>query len=215
MNLFIPRRRPRVRRLHRSAIVRRSLVGSVSRVLHVECLEARRLLAGIQFFNHPLVETSTLRPTSVDVADLDGDGDLDILSASLGDDKIAWYENTDGAGTFGSQRVITMQADGAFCLGAADLDGDGDQDVLSASQFDGKIAWYENTDGAGTFGSQNVVATSSLATLAVHAADLDGDGDLDFFPHRRRSSAATKSRGTRTPTAAAALHRDRSSRVSR
>ncbi len=29
-------------------------------------------------------------------ADLDGDGDLDVLSASPGDDKIAWYENTDG-----------------------------------------------------------------------------------------------------------------------
>jgi len=26
-------------------------------------------------------------------ADLDGDGDLDVLSASSGDNKIAWYEN--------------------------------------------------------------------------------------------------------------------------
>ena len=30
---------------------------------------------------------------SVHVADLDGDGNLGVLSASLGDDKIAWYEN--------------------------------------------------------------------------------------------------------------------------
>ena len=38
--------------------------------------------------------------------DLDGDGDMDVLSASRDDDKIAWYEN-DGTGQFGSQQAIT------------------------------------------------------------------------------------------------------------
>jgi hypothetical protein len=38
---------------------------------------------------------------------MDGDGDMDVLSASWTDDKIAWYENTDGAGTFGAQKVIS------------------------------------------------------------------------------------------------------------
>ena len=34
--------------------------------------------------------------------------------------------------------------DGANSVFAADVDGDGDMDVLSASQYDDKIAWYEN-----------------------------------------------------------------------
>ena len=50
-------------------------------------------------------------------ADVDGDGDMDVLSASMfgrrGNSIIAWYENTDGRGTFGPQRVITTQADGS------------------------------------------------------------------------------------------------------
>ena len=58
------------------------------------------------------------------------------------DDKIAWYEN-DGHQNF-TERVITTSADGARCVFAADLDGDGDLDVLSASQDDNTIAWYEN-----------------------------------------------------------------------
>jgi len=39
------------------------------------------------------MQTETKEPQSVNVADLDRDGDLDVLLASWGDDKIAWYEN--------------------------------------------------------------------------------------------------------------------------
>ena len=38
-------------------------------------------------------------------ADLDGDGDMDALSSS-DEQQIAWYENTDGDGTYGEQIVI-------------------------------------------------------------------------------------------------------------
>jgi len=74
--------------------------------------------------------------------DLDGDGDMDVLSATQYDDKIAWYEN-DGSESF-TARTITTSADGAYSVYAVDLDGDGDMDVLSASRYDDKIAWYEN-----------------------------------------------------------------------
>jgi hypothetical protein len=92
--------------------------------------------------------------SSVFAADVDGDGDLDVLSASAADDKIAWYENTDGVGSFGNQQVISTAADSVISVFAADLDGDGDLDVLSASYYDDKIAWYENTDGAGSLRTQ-------------------------------------------------------------
>ena len=84
---------------------------------------------------------------------------MDVLSASHEDDKIAWYENTDGQGTFSTQKTITTQADSARSVYAADIDGDGDMDVLSASANDDKIAWYENTDGQGTFSTQKVIST--------------------------------------------------------
>jgi hypothetical protein len=78
-------------------------------------------------------------------ADLDGDGDLDVLSAY--DHTIAWYENKGGAASelfSGTPHVITKEALLARAVHAADLDGDGDLDVLSASWSDNKIAWYEN-----------------------------------------------------------------------
>ncbi len=128
-----------------------------------------------------LITTMAYSGQHVSTADLDGDGDLDVLSASAGDDKIAWYENLDGKGGFGSQQVITTNARGARDVHAADLDGDGDLDVLSASYADNKIAWYENLDGKGGFGSQQVITTNARDARDVHAADLDGDGDLDVL----------------------------------
>jgi hypothetical protein len=133
------------------------------------------------FGSQQVISTLTDGAQSVAAADIDGDGDLDVLSASLNDDEIAWYENTDGAGTFGSQQVISTLADGARSVAAADIDGDGDLDVLSASLTDDEIAWYENTDGAGTFGSQQVISTQADAAQSVAAADIDGDGDLDVL----------------------------------
>ena len=90
-----------------------------------------------------VITTSASDARSVYATDLDGDGDADVLSASLFDDKIAWYENA-GGGTFGAQQVITTSADMARSVYATDLDGDGDADVLSASRNDAKIAWHEN-----------------------------------------------------------------------
>lgn len=120
-------------------------------------------------------------PRSIFAADIDGDGDMDILSASSGDNKVAWYENTDGLGTFGVQHIIMDGAIGATAVLAADLDGDNDLDVLSVSSFDAKIAWYENTDGAGNFGAQQVISNQCQYAMSVAVADIDNDGDLDVL----------------------------------
>ena len=83
-------------------------------------------------------------PQAIDVADIDGDGDLDIVSASAGDDKIALYENNGAANPTFTTVVISTSADGAHDVSIADVDGDGDLDIVSASAFDDTIAVYTN-----------------------------------------------------------------------
>ncbi|NER36457.1 MAG: hypothetical protein F6J93_21145 [Oscillatoria sp. SIO1A7] len=124
------------------------------------------------------VSTTANSARSVYAADLDNDGDLDLLSASFNDDKIAWYENV-GGGSFGGEQIISSNADGAIYVYAADLDNDGDLDVLSASFSDNKIAWYKN--GGGSFGNQQVISTDANGPSSVFAADIDSDGDLDLL----------------------------------
>lgn len=126
---------------------------------------------------------------SVYVDDIDGDGDLDVLSAALDDDTVAWYENLDGLGNFGPMRVITTLANIATMVRTADIDGDGDKDVLSSSDQDNKVAWYENTDGQGNFGSQQIISNTLLRARFVLAGDFDGDDDPDVLSasfHRNR-----------------------------
>jgi PKD repeat protein len=128
-----------------------------------------------------IITASLNSPSGLHAADVDGDGDPDVLSGSNVDDKLVWYENTDGLGSFGSEQVITTVTDSPRSVYAADLDGDGDADVLSASFSDNTVAWYENTDGLGSFGPQQVIPTGTLGDHLVRAADFDGDGDTDVL----------------------------------
>ncbi|MBK9460500.1 MAG: VCBS repeat-containing protein [Sphingobacteriales bacterium] len=111
----------------------------------------------------------------VDPADLDNDGDMDIVSASTDDNIVAWYKNN-GSGNFGTQQIITTTANKLNDIHSADLDSDGDIDVLSAGD---KILWYEN-DGNGNFSDPKIIKIGGN-TKSIYTADLDNDGDIDVL----------------------------------
>jgi hypothetical protein len=131
------------------------------------------------------ISTAASGAASVYAADVDGDGDVDVLSASTNDDKIAWYENSGTSPMVFYERTLTISANLALSVFAADVDGDGDTDVLSASFLDNRIAWFENRPSGETpfspLFTAHTVSTSALGASGVHAADLDGDGDMDIL----------------------------------
>jgi hypothetical protein len=128
-------------------------------------------------FNPHTITTNAFGASSVYAIDLDGDNDIDVLSASIHDDKIAWYEN-DGSENF-TTHVITTMAIVAIDVLAIDLDRDGDIDVLSASFGDNKLAWYEN-DGNENF-TEHIITFAAIHTYSVYAIDVDGDDDIDVL----------------------------------
>jgi gliding motility-associated-like protein len=132
---------------------------------------------GSGFFVESTITSTANGASSVHAADVDGDGDIDLLSASLSDNKIAWYEN-DGSQNF-TERLISSNAIGASEVLTADLDLDGDLDILSASTNDSKIAWYEN-NGSEVF-TERVITTTVINPFSLAVIDLDSDGDLDII----------------------------------
>lgn len=142
---------------------------------HVLSIESPAVASGV--FSTVDIHTTTTGAQSVMAIDVDGDGDMDVLSASVGDNRVSWFEN-DGNDNF-TFHAINSDADGAVKVIATDIDGDGDIDVVSASRYDNKIAWYEN-DGSQSF-TAHTISTDADNAWSVFAADADGDGDIDLF----------------------------------
>jgi len=134
---------------------------------------------GTEWSQH-IVDDSFWVAISVQGADLDGDDDVDILGAAYVDDDITWWENVAGDGSAWSEHTLNGEFDGANCVRAADMDGDGDLDVLASAQDANRIAWWENLAGNGTAWTEHTVDANIETARSVHAADVDGDDDLDI-----------------------------------
>ena len=116
-------------------------------------------------------------------SDLDGDGDIDVVAYPPGASTLVWFENAGGTGTTWLRRNLSQTATGAQVAITADLDRDGDIDIVSAGASPGNsLAWYENTTIHRTvrFGAEHIISTVPNGPNAMEAGDIDGDGDIDL-----------------------------------
>src|SRR5690606_33470946 len=128
-----------------------------------------------------VINASAPNARSIAAADIDGDGDMDIVGSTSGSVTVAWYENLDGLGSFGPQQTITTNGLSVEPIFTIDIDGDGDIDVIAATGGADKVAWYENLDGLGNFGSENIIIDNLLGAHSIYSTDLDNDGDNDIL----------------------------------
>lgn len=113
--------------------------------------------------------------------DMDGDGDTDVLGAAYDDDNIVWWENVDGFGASWIEHMIASGYNGVKSVYSADMDGDGDADVLGAAYLANRVTWWENADGTGTEFIERVVDETYMDPFYVCSGDINGDGKEDVF----------------------------------
>lgn len=136
----------------------------------------------------------------VDTADVDRDGDTDVIAAAyfghadpppppgdLRNGRFAWFENLDGQGGAWQERLVGEMFWGANWIDCGDIDGDGDNDLVGASELtdgiyeqDADLVWFENLDRAGILWAQHDLDLDFVNASEAHLADLDGDLDLDI-----------------------------------
>ncbi len=108
-------------------------------------------------------------------ADVDGDGDNDVISASYGLGDIAWWENDELNFT---QHIIAVSFPQVFFINIGDVDLDGDPDVLGPSWSGDQIAWWENNDSIFV---KHVIALNYESAYSINTYDVDLDGDNDIL----------------------------------
>lgn len=111
------------------------------------------------------------------IADFDGDGDADVVAPLLRDGRLALMRGRGDGALFGDAAdLVVVSARPGYVL-AADVDRDGDADVLGSHDDTGMLDVLIN-DGTGRFAARAIELPQPIWGLA--AADLDGDGMLDL-----------------------------------
>lgn len=141
-------------------------------------------------WNKIIVENYLYDAFGVHIADIDDDGDNDLVVTARYSNKVYWYRNNDittpGTGDGTSLQRFTIDSSFSYAAGVwvEDIDDDSDLDVVvgSGSWSSGSgVVWFEapaNPTGSWT---KHNIDTSARYIYDVHAADIDNDGNPDVI----------------------------------
>jgi hypothetical protein len=129
-------------------------------------------------------------PSSVAVADLNGDGKLDLAVANYGDASVSVLLGK-GDGTFSAARGAAVCANPLFIV-AAPLQGDStQQDLVIANSEDDTVGVLSNQlNKSGQF-KQKICFAAGEAPASLAVADFNGDGKLDVASANQASNNVT------------------------
>jgi hypothetical protein len=129
-------------------------------------------------------------PYSIAVADVNGDGKLDLLTANINTNTAGVLLGT-GTGSFGTVTTFsTGPTSTPLSIAVADVNGDGKPDLLTANQGSNSAGVLLGT-GTGSFGNVATFSTGPTSTpIGITVADVNGDGKLDLLTANQGSNSA-------------------------
>lgn len=127
------------------------------------------------------------QPYCVSATDVNGDGKPDVVASNVGSNSVSVLLNTTvpGASTpsFADQQTFATESQ-PYCVAAANVNGDGAIDLLTANIASNSVSVLLNTTVIGT-ASLGFAAAQEFATLSaprgVATADVNGDGRVDVI----------------------------------
>jgi FG-GAP-like repeat/Secretion system C-terminal sorting domain len=117
--------------------------------------------------------------TDLQHADVNNDGRVDLLVASRGNDRIAWFENLDNQFNF-LEHIVVADFDDARNIRPADFNEDGHVDLITLAQYDHDVRLYWNL-GDGLSWDLEIIGPDIPISTDLEVADLDNDGDTDII----------------------------------
>jgi len=148
-------------------------------LIATQCLTA-------QSFSEKLQSPSFLgvRSGAIAFADVDGDGDNDVLITgrdSLNSSNSKLYLN-DGIGNYSEVIGTPFDGVGFSSIAFSDVDGDRDQDVFIIGEgLEARVARLYTNDGTGNFTEVSNTPFEGVIYGSIACTDIDGDGDQDML----------------------------------
>jgi len=123
-----------------------------------------------------LIDTNLDGAQELEIVDLDGDMDPDIVAAGSIANVIVWYENPTW-----TKDTIDANLLRAWEVRAADIDGDNDPDLVATGRDADVVVWYRNNGGSPITWTKYIIDGNLNGAVVVDIADIDLDSDLDVF----------------------------------
>ena len=120
-----------------------------------------------------LLGTGHAGATNLAPADVNRDGQMDVIATRGHGLGVIWFEGPDW-----KEHTIHPTLASPHCLALADFDQDGDIDATTCA-YESKIAAWFESDGQGQF--ETHLLDENQCAYDIRAVDMDGDGDLDVL----------------------------------
>jgi len=125
-------------------------------------------------------------PQNARPIDLDGDGDIDVVGGSRGENRMMWFENQGGAEFEFVEHPIEIDGgrSGGFNMAFGDLSGDGRLDIVApaSAALGREIAWLKQPESIlGKWNYHVIGSTDPDVTVGITLADINGDGRQDLM----------------------------------
>lgn len=134
-------------------------------------------LSGTLAFAAPVNNATGSTPNSMEVADFDGDGKVDVVVGCFGTSTLNFFRNTSVPGTISFATLVVIPAASVSSISVADLNADNLIDLAVSNGT--QTSFIQNASTPGTI-SFFAIGTVSKAISGTGISDFNGDGKPDL-----------------------------------
>jgi len=125
--------------------------------------------------------TGWINPHDATCHDIDSDGDMDVIGAGSGNNRISVFKNQGGAIPAWLEELVTSSFAGAKSVVVEDLDGDSLPDLVAAGDVCDDIAWWKNHGGNPIIWQKKFITANFTGAGGLDIADMNYDGQPDVL----------------------------------